>query len=141
MGEYSVVRAEPRGAWESMVKLFKTLLTWVMNEIRRKPSLIELQTFMSDAVRIANNRTLATVSNKPNDLVPLCPSSFLGKQLAPYRSVGTFHDRVDLRRDYLYNATLAQRFWESWSEGYLPTLQNVESREFLGKTYNQVNSS
>ena len=43
------------GAWESMVKLFKTSLTRVMNEIRRKPSLIELQTFISDAVRIVNN--------------------------------------------------------------------------------------
>ena len=43
------------GAWESMVKLFKTLLTWVVNEICRKPSLIELQTFMSDAVWIVND--------------------------------------------------------------------------------------
>ena len=100
-------------AWESMVKLFKTLLTRVMNEIRRKPSLIELQTFTSDAVRIVNDRPLTTVSDKPNDLAPLCPSSFLGQQLAPYTPVGTFYDRGDLRRDYLYDATLAQRFWES----------------------------
>ena len=94
-----------------------------MNEIRRKPSLIELQTFMSDAVRIVNDRPLTTVSDKSNNLAPLCPSSFLGQQLAPYMPVGTFHDRGDLRRDYLYNATLAHRFWESWSKGYLPTLQ------------------
>ena len=108
------------GAWESMVK---TSLTRVMNEICRKPSLIELQTFMSDAVRIVNDRPLITVSDKPNDLAPLCPSSFLGQQLAPYTPVGTFYDRGNLRRDYLYNATFAQRFWESWSKGYLPTLQ------------------
>ena len=105
------------------MKLFKTSLTRVMNEIRRKPSLIELQKFMSDAVRIVNDRPLTTVSDKSNNLAPLCPSSFLGQQLAPYMPVGTFHDRGDLRRDYLYNATLAHRFWESWSKGYLPTLQ------------------
>ena len=80
------------GAWESMVKSFKTSLTRVMNEIYRKPSLIELQTFMSDAVRIVNDRPLTTVSDKPNDLAPLCPSSFLVQQLAPYTPVGTFHD-------------------------------------------------
>ena len=43
------------GAWESMVKLFKTSLTWVMNKTCQKPSLIELQTFMSDVVWIVNN--------------------------------------------------------------------------------------
>ena len=85
-----------------------------MNEIRRKPSLIELQTFMSDAVRIVNDRPLTTVSDNPNDLAPLCQSSFLGQQLAPYAPVGTFHDRGELRWDYLYNNTLAQSFWESW---------------------------
>ena len=111
------------GAWEIMVKLFKASLTRVMNKICRKPSLIELQTFMSDAVRIVNDRPLTTVSDKPNDLALLCPSSFLGQQLAPYTPVGTFHNQGDLRQDYLYNATLAQRFWESWSKGYLPTLQ------------------
>ena len=78
---------------------------------------------MSSAVRIVNDRPLTTVCDKPNDLAPLCPSSFLGQQLAPYTPVSTFHDRGDLRRDYLYNATLAQRFWESWSKGYFSTLQ------------------
>ena len=111
------------GAWESMVKLFKTSLTRVMSEIRRKPSLIELQTFMSDAVRIVNDRPLSTSSDKPIVLAPLCPSSFLGQQLAPYTPVSTFYDRGDLRRDYLYNATLTQKFRGSWSKGYLPTLQ------------------
>ena len=48
------------GAWESMVKLFKTSVTRIMNEIRRKPSLIELQTFMSDALRIVNDRPLTS---------------------------------------------------------------------------------
>ena len=81
-----------------------------MNEIRWKPSLLELQTFMSDAVQIVNDRPLTTVSDKPNDLAHLCPSSFFGQQLTPYTPVGIFHDRGDLQRDYLYNATHAQRF-------------------------------
>ena len=122
MGEYSTVCAKPRGAWESMIKLFKTLLTRIMNKICQKPSLIELQMFMSDAIWIVNDQPLTTISNMPNDLTPMCRSSFLGQQLAPYTPIGTFHDQGDLRQDYLYNTTLVQRFWENWSKGYLPTL-------------------
>ena len=111
------------GSWESMVKLFKSSLGRVMGEARREPSLIELQTFVSDAVRIVNDRPLTALSDKPNDLAPITPSSFLGQQLAPYTPISAFHDRGDLRRDYLYNSTLAHKFWLSWIKGYLPTLQ------------------
>ena len=111
------------GCWEIMVKLFKKALNHVLEGIRRKPSLIELQTFTSDAVRIVNDRPLTTLSSKPNDLAPVTPSSFLGQRLAPYTPLSTFHDRGDLRRDYTYNATLAHRFWLGWIKGYLPTLQ------------------
>ena len=44
------------GSWESMVKLFKTALHRILHNTRRMPSLIELQPFFLDAVRIANNR-------------------------------------------------------------------------------------
>ena len=37
--------------------------------------------------------------------------------------ISAFHDRGDLRRDYLYNSTLAHKFWLAWMQGYLPTLQ------------------
>lgn len=111
------------GSWESMVKLFKSSLKRVLDLTRRKPTLIELQTFTLDAVRIVNDRPLTAVSDQPNDLAPICPSSFLGQQLSPYSPIGTFHDRGDLRRDYLYNANLAHKFWLSWVKGYLPTLQ------------------
>ena len=111
------------GSWESMVKLVKNALHQVLGEARRKPSLIELQTFASDAVRIVNDRPLTTLSDKPNDLKPLTPSCFLGQHLAPNTPVSTFHDKGDLRKDYLYNASLAQKFWSCWMKSYLPTLQ------------------
>ena len=44
------------GSWESMVKLFKTVLGRVMEQTRCKPSLFELQTFFTDAVGIVNDR-------------------------------------------------------------------------------------
>ena len=66
------------GSWESMIKLFKTTLSKFFNFSRRKPSLIELQTFTSDAVRIVNDRPLTTLSRASNDLSPFSPSCFLG---------------------------------------------------------------
>ena len=106
-----------------MVKLFKNALGRVIGEARRKPSLIELQIFVSDAVRIVNDRPLTSVSSHLNDLLPISPSSFCGQQLAPYIPISAFHDREHLRRDCLYNVTLGNKFWKSWFKGYPPTLQ------------------
>ena len=103
-------------------KLFKAL-TSVIGEARCKPSLIELQTFTSDAVRIVDDRPLTTLSCEPNDLAPITPSSFLGQNLAPNAPLSAFHDQGDLRKDFTYNFTLAHRFWLSSIKGYLPTLQ------------------
>ena len=66
------------GSWESLVKMFKFALFRVLDKTRRMLSLIELRTFFSDFVRIVNDRPLTTLSDQPNDLAPICPSSFLG---------------------------------------------------------------
>ena len=68
-------------------------------------------------------RPLTSLSSEPNDLTALSPSSFLGQQLAPYTPLSSFHDEDDLRRDFRYNTTLANKFWLSWFKGYLSTLQ------------------
>ena len=115
--------ASQAGSWESMIKLFKNALHQVMGEARRKSSLIELQTFVSDAVRIVNDRPLTTLSDKPNDLMPLNPACFLGQQLAPNTPVSAFHEKGYLRKDFLYNAFLAQKFWSCWMKSSLATLQ------------------
>ena len=93
-----------------------------MDGARRKPTLIELQTYTSDAVRIVNDRPLTTVSDQPNDLAPITPS-FLGRHLSPQAPISAFHDNGDLRRDFVYNSTLAHKFWRSWMKSYLPSLQ------------------
>ena len=111
------------GSWESMVKLVKSTLNKVLDNTRRRSSLIELQTVMSDAVGIVNDRPLTTLSSEPNDLSPLSLFCFLGQELVPYTPLSAFHDSGDLGRDYTYNVKLAHRFWLSWVKGYLPTLQ------------------
>ena len=98
------------GAWEIMVKLFKKTLNQTIENTRRTPTIIELQTFVIEAVRIINDRPLTTVSDHPNDLSPISPFSFLGHNLSPNTPICGFYDKGDLRNDFLYNATLAHRF-------------------------------
>ena len=43
------------------------------------------------------------------------------------------HDKGDLRRDYIFNSTLAHRFWLQWMKGYLPTLQGRNKWKTLQK--------
>ena len=105
------------GAWESMVKLFKTMLHKVMDDARRLPILIELQTFTVETIRIVNDRPLPTSSDQPNDLLPITPSCFLEQKLAPCTPLGEPHNNGDLRRDYIHNSTLAHQFWLSWIKG------------------------
>ena len=57
-----------------MVKLYKNALSRILTNALRKPSLIKLQTFTSDAVRIVNDQLLTTLSDKPHHLAPLTPS-------------------------------------------------------------------
>ena len=83
------------GSWESMVKLFKTALGRVTEQTRRKPSQIDLRTFFTDAVRIVNDCPLTTLSDQPNTLRPIIPSSFLGQQLAPNTPLCGLHDQGD----------------------------------------------
>ena len=74
------------------MKLFKDAFNRVLEQSRHKASLIEIQTFTSDAVRIVNDRPLTSLRDKPNDLAVITPS-FLGQGLAPNTPLSAFHDR------------------------------------------------
>ena len=105
-----------------MVKLFKSAFIRVLGKSRRKLTLIELQTFFSDAVRIVNDRPLTTPNDQPNDLYLFTPSSLLGQNLSPNTLICAFHEKGVLRKDFLYNSSLAHKFWLAWMKSYLPSL-------------------
>ena len=74
-------------------------------------------------MRRVNNRSLITPSNQSDDLFPITPPSFLKQHLAPNSPFCDVHDKGNLCRDYVFDSTLAHRFWLQWIGGYLPTLQ------------------
>ena len=53
------------GAWEIMVKLFEKALNQTIENTRRTPAIIELQTFVIEAVRIVNDRPLLQLAISP----------------------------------------------------------------------------
>ena len=43
-----------------------------------------------------------TLSDQPNDFLPIWPSSCLDQELTPNTPVGGFHEKGDLRKDFLH---------------------------------------
>ena len=79
-------------------------------------------------MRIVNDRSLM---DEPNDLAVISLSSILGQGLPPNTPLSAFHDRGDLRRDFLYKITLDYKFWFCWMQGYIPTLQGRNKRKVI----------
>ena len=111
------------GAWESLIKVFKQTLLKTVNLTHRRPTLVELQTYISNTTRLVNDRPLTSQSDDPRDYNTISPSSLLTPSLDPVVPIGQPHHKDHLRRDYRYNCALAQQFWERWVKFYLPQLQ------------------
>ena len=114
---------EHGGSWKSMVKQVKRILQRTLETSTHKPSLMELITFCSNAVRVVNERPLTALSDDSRDFAIVTPASLLTLAFDPYTPVRRTYDRNHLRRDYRLNVALANRFWKDWVAFYLPTLQ------------------
>jgi len=55
------------GAWESLIKQFKIVLSSVSETSRHKPNFVELLTYTGSAVRIVNHRPMVASSDDPRD--------------------------------------------------------------------------
>ena len=62
------------GTWESMVKQVKRILQRTLETATHKPSLMELITFCSNAVRVVNERPLTALSGDPRDFAVVTPA-------------------------------------------------------------------
>ena len=111
------------GAWESMVKQIKRVIFQILDSSKRQPSLIKLITYMGSAVRIVNERPLVPLSDDAKDCTVITPASLLTPYISPYSIVGEPRHKDNLRRDYRFNVSLSQKFWEKWLEFYLTWLQ------------------
>ena len=95
-----------------MAKQVKRILQKTLETATHKPSLMELITFCSNAVRVVNERPLTVLSDDPRDFAVVTPASLFTSAFDPYTPLGRAHDRDHLRRDYRFNVALADRFWK-----------------------------
>ena len=111
------------GAWEAMVKQIKHVIANVLEKSQRRPSFVELLTYVESATKIVNDRPLTPLSDDPRDFTAITPASLLTPYSSPYCVVGSPQDRDNLRRDYRFNISLSDQFWQKWLEFYLPWQQ------------------
>ena len=88
------------GARESLIKVFKQTLLKTVNLTHRRPTLVELQTYISNNTRLINDRPLTSQSDDLRDHNSISPSSLLTPSLDPVVPTGLPHHRDHLRRDY-----------------------------------------
>ena len=107
------------GAWEAMVKQIKHVIANTLEKSQRRPSFVELLTYVGSATKIVNDRPLTPLSDDPRDFTAITPASLLTPYSSPYCVVGSPQHKDNLRRDYRFNISLSDQFWQKWLEFYL----------------------
>ena len=111
------------GAWEAMVKQIKHVIANTLEKSQRRPSFVELLTYVGSATKIVNDQPLTPLSDDPRDFTAITPASLLTPYSSPYCVVGSPQHKDNLRRDYRFNISLSDQFWQKWLEFYLPWQQ------------------
>ena len=96
-----------------MVKQFKLIFERISHASIKKPNIIELITFCSNAVCILNERPITPLSDDTKDFTVITPASLLTTGFDKYAPIGVAHDKDHLRRGYRFNLALAERFWNN----------------------------
>ena len=96
-----------------------------LEKSQRRPSFVELLTYVESATKIVNDRPLTPLSDDPRDFTAITPASLLTPYSSPYCVVGSPQHKDNLRRDYCFNISLSEQFWKKMA-GVLPTLATGE---------------
>ena len=115
------------GIWERLVRSTKRILTSICNSTST-PTDDVLNTLVTAAEGIINQRPLTRVSDDSRDLNALSPAQLTSHGTPSYSSASILPPCVDadgaeLRRHKRQAETLADTFWLRWSREYLSTLQ------------------
>ncbi|CAI2732197.1 unnamed protein product [Schistosoma spindalis] len=108
------------GVWERMIRSVRRVLSTLVKE---QPLTDEcLETFMTEAERIINNRPLVPVTDDPKDLDAITPAKLLllRENVAEFANTLS-NDRYSKR--WKQANYLAQVFWRRWSKEYVSLLQ------------------
>ena len=106
------------GAWERMVRSVKLQLKKTLGKANIAKA--ELETVLSEIESAVNSRPLTTVTDNPEDLVPLSPADFLLSKVPADTT-----SPVEARRSLAKSSFHLQKFWKLWSTSYLKSLPHL----------------
>ena len=118
------------GAWERIVSSVKQVLKGLIT--RRLLSDEELKTFFAEAAKVLNDRPLTRMHTDVRDSTPLTPNDLLLMQRNT--SEAQIAEDNPLRRRWAIVQDLANKFFERFTDEYIPTLQ--ERSKWLRKRRN-----
>ena len=109
------------GVWERLIRSVRKIL----NALLTSQTFTEetLHTFLCDAECIMNNRPLVPVTSDPRDELPLTPNHILHLKCVTPLCDSSSEDDLDGPKRWRQAAYLAEQFWRSWRQMYLPLLQ------------------
>ena len=114
------------GVWERQIRTIRKILHAILTEqyLRTCHTEEQLHTLMCEVEAIVNSRPLTRVSDDPDDLEVLTPSSLLMMKQVTEPPPGRFTGGdVYARKRWRQMQYLADLFWKRWLREYLPTLQ------------------
>ena len=110
------------GVWERMIRSTRVILKALAGEQLVTDE--QLQTLLTDAERIMNDRPITSVSSDPKDPLAFTPSMLLLMKSNTCIPIGVFvKDDVYAKRWWMQVQYLASFFWKRWIHEYLPALQ------------------
>lgn len=111
------------GLWEAAVKSAKHHLRRAL--INRNVTLEEFNTLIIQVEGILNSRPLFSMSNDPNDLMPITPSHFLiGRPLNFVPEPDLQVVKVNCLSRWQHVQKLCQQFWSQFSRHYISQLHS-----------------
>ena len=113
------------GAWERQIRSVRKVLRPLLDKYGDRLDDESLRTLFTEVECIINSRPLTTISDSPDDLVPLSPDHLLKmKSAVTAPPPGNFGESdVYLRKRWRTVQYLANMFWSRWKREYLVTLQ------------------
>jgi hypothetical protein len=110
------------GLWEAAVNSMKYHLKWTIGS--HIATYKELTTVVAEIEACLNSRSLCTLSDDPLDQTYLSPGQFLiGKLLTQLPSIEYTNVKCKRHSRWQTYQQRLQQFWQSWSNGYLQSLQ------------------
>lgn len=110
------------GSWECLIGVARRILDSMLREQVTHLTHDVLCTLMAEVTAIINARPLTLVLNDPEDPFISSPAILLTRRVG-VPLPGDFTDKDLLTKQWRQVQTLANKFWNRWSQEYLPTLQ------------------